>query len=129
MLVAFVIATLALVVLFGAVSGGLRATATAARYQEALSLARSHLAGVTAADLAPRVMTGDDGRGFHWHLRIAPLGSAGFAGNPDEDTVQAAQLQATLYAVSITVTWAGDAGARGVRLDTERLASGPARGG
>ena len=74
-LVAFIIAALALGVMFEAALGGLRSTETASHYQEALSLARSHLASINAAPLGGRGVSGDDGRGFHWSVRIKPAGT------------------------------------------------------
>jgi general secretion pathway protein I len=127
-LVAFIIAGLALGVMFDAVLGGLRATETASHYQEALSLARSHIASVATADLAGRDAQGDDGRGFHWRMRIAPAGTVTLPRTADTDP-QGAQAQATLYAISVTVSWKGDTGERKVTLDTARLGTGAAKGG
>lgn len=127
-LVAFIIAALAMGAMFDAVLGGLRATQTAGHYQEALSLARSHLNSVATSDLAGREMQGDDGRGFHWRMRIAPAGTVTLARDPTEDPDAPAQ-QATLYAISVTVTWKGDTGERQVHLETARLANGAAKGG
>jgi general secretion pathway protein I len=128
-LIAFVIAALALGVMFDAALGGLRATQTAGHYQEALSLARSHLAGVTTGSLAGRELSGDDGSGFHWRLRIAPRGTVTLARGPDEDPSQGPVARATLYSVSVTETWQGDGGERRVELDTARLGPGAGKGG
>jgi general secretion pathway protein I len=128
-LVAFVIAALALGVMFDSVLGGLRATQTASRYQEALSLARSHIASVAIADLAGREMEGDDGRGFRWKMRIKPAGTVTVARGPGDDPAEGAAQQATLYAISVTVSWKGDGAERQVKLDTARLAAGAAKGG
>lgn len=128
-LVAFVIAALALGVMFDAVLGGLRATQTASHYQEALSLARSHIASVAPSDLAGRESQGDDGRGFHWKMRIAPAGTVTLARGVGDDPAEAPTQQATLYAISVTVSWKGDTGERQVKLDTARIGSGPAKGG
>jgi general secretion pathway protein I len=128
-LIAFIIAALALGVMFEAALGGLRATESASHFQEALSLARSHLASVGNVGLAGREVSGDDGRGFHWALRIKPVGTVTLPRGPDEDPSQGPQAQATLYSVSITETWQGDGGERQVRLDSARLAAGAAQGG
>jgi general secretion pathway protein I len=128
-LIAFIIAALALGVMFDASLGGLRATEIASHYQEALSLARSHLASVDAAPLRGRELSGDDGRGFHWTLRIKPAGTVVLPRGPDEDPAQGPQAQATLYSVSVTETWTGDGGERQVRLDSARLGAGAAKGG
>ena len=128
-LVAFVIAALALGVMFEAAVGGLRATDTAGHYQEALSLARSHLADAAVSALAGRDESGEDGRGFRWQVRVVPVGTATLARSADEDPAQAPQAQATLYAISVVESWQGGGGERQVRLDTTRLAAGAARGG
>jgi general secretion pathway protein I len=128
-LVAFVIAALALGVMFDAVLGGLRATQTASQYQEAVSLARSHLASVGPGDLAGKETQGDDGRGFHYKLRIVPAGTVTLARAANEDPQSDASKQATLYTISVTVSWKSDLGERQVRLDTRRIGNGPAKGG
>src|ERR1700722_17540423 len=84
-LIAFIIAALALGVMFEASLGGLRASEAASHYQEALSLARSHLASVSTVGLAGRELFGDFGRGFHWTLLIVPAGPATLPRGPDED--------------------------------------------
>lgn len=128
-LVAFIIAALALGVMFDAVLGGLRATQTASHYQEAISLARSHIAAITNADLAGKETQGDDGRGFKWKLRIVAAGTVTLPHDPNLEPGQGPTSQATLYAISVTETWKGDSGEKQVRLDTERVVPGAAKGG
>ena len=128
-LIAFIIAALALGAMFDASLGGLRASEAASRYQEGLSLARSHLASVSAAPMSGRELAGDDGRGFRWSMRIRAVGTVTLPRGPDEDPSQGAQAQTTLYSVSVTETWKGDGGERQVRLETARLGPGPAKGG
>ncbi len=128
-LVAFVIAALALGVMFDAVLGGLRATQTASQYQEAVSLARSHIASISHLDLAGRESQGDDGRGFHWKIRIAPAGTVTLARGPNDDPASTAATQATLYGISVTESWKSGGGERKVVLETKRLAPGAAKGG
>jgi general secretion pathway protein I len=128
-LIAFAIAALALGVMFDAVLGGLRATRTASGYQEAISLAKSHLAAITNSNVAGQETQGADGRGFTWKLHVVPVGTVTLARNADFDPADAPALQATLYAVSVTVLWKTDGGERQVRLDTARVASGQAKGG
>src|SRR5215210_7192042 len=72
--VALAIASLALVGLFRAGSGGLFAADTAARVDEAVERAQSHLAafGRTGA-VAPGELAGDDGGGFSWRVRVSPI--------------------------------------------------------
>ncbi len=126
-LIAFVIAALALGVMFDAALGGLRATQTASQYQEALSLARSHLAAVGVLGVTAREAAGDDGRGFHWKVTIKPAGTATVPRGPDEDP-SAPQAKLVLYALSVVETWAADGGERQVRLDSARLGLAPASG-
>src|ERR1700741_576054 len=72
--VALAIAALALVGLFRAGSGGLFAVDTAARAEEAVPRAQSHLAAVGRdAALVKDDSTGDDGGGYRWTLRVRPL--------------------------------------------------------
>src|SRR5260370_8634413 len=72
--VALAIAALALVGLFRAGSGGLFAVDTAARAEEAVQRAQSHLAAVGRdAALVEGALTGDDGGGYRWALRASPL--------------------------------------------------------
>src|SRR5277367_5835430 len=76
-LIAFTIAALALGMLFKAAGGGLSSVHIAGRYEEAVSRAKSHLAAigrdavVTTGDLQ-----GDDGGGYHWHVKIDPVGAS-----------------------------------------------------
>lgn len=126
-LVAFVIAALALGVLFEGAVEGIRSTRIADRTQEALSRAQSHLATVGhGVPLAPATQEGNDGSLYHWSLRIVPLQSAIGGGGG----AQAARL--VLYAVQVTETWPdhganGDA-TRSVVLRTERLGTQPGSG-
>jgi hypothetical protein len=115
--------------MFDSVLGGLRATRTASLYQEAISLAKSHLAAVTTDGLGGREQQGDDGRGFTWSLRIAPVGSVTLPHNADLDPTDAPAAQATLYAISVTEKWRGDGGERQVRLDSARVSASGAKGG
>ena len=73
-MVALAIAGLALVGLFQAGSGGLFAVDTAARAEEAVQRAQSHLAAVGRnAALIDGEFTGDDGGGFRWRLSVQPM--------------------------------------------------------
>jgi general secretion pathway protein I len=100
---AFVIASLASIVLYQAGFNGAAETATAGRYQEAVARAQSRLASVgVLTALQPEQLSGDDGGGFHWQLSIAPKESVG--------TV-------TLYAVQVTESF----GSHQLTLSTERL--------
>jgi general secretion pathway protein I len=121
-MIALLIAGLALGAVFRAAAEGSRATSVAARYQEAISRARSHLDG-TSAYLVAGEQEGDDGAGFHWRTAVRPADSTGkrdASGKPiaSEDT-----LVVTLYAVTVWITWREGATARSVRLDSARLAT------
>lgn len=105
-IVAFIIASLASVLLYQAGFNGAAETVTAARYQEAVVRAQSRLASVgVLTALQPEQLRGDDGGGFRWQLTIAP-----------EKSVDAL----TLYAVRITESF----GNHQVTLTTERLGHG-----
>lgn len=125
-LVAFVIAALALGVMIEASLGGLHAAATASRYQEALSLARSRLAAAGAGSLADKEQSGDDGRGFHWMVRIRPLGAVAVPAGPGANPARKPGPQITLFRITVVETWQENGHDRLVRLDSARL--GPASG-
>lgn len=71
-MVAFIIAALASLILYQAGFNGAFEAATAARYQEAMVRAQSRLAAIgKLTPLQPIQANGDDGGGFHWQLNIA----------------------------------------------------------
>src|SRR4051794_24556647 len=73
-LVALVIASLALAVLYHAGAAALNSVHTAARYREAMARAQSRLALAThGGALAPGDWQGDDDGGFHWRLHVEPV--------------------------------------------------------
>lgn len=131
-LVAFVIAALALGVLFEGAVGTLRVDHVADRTEQALSRARSHLATIgRGVALRPTEQEGNDGSGFRWTLSIRPLGAI--------PTGQGAG-RVVLYAVRVAESWtaappAAGAGTesadttRRVELLTERLGSQPGGAG
>jgi general secretion pathway protein I len=119
-MIALVIAGLALGAVFRAAADGSRATSTAARYQEAISRARSHLDG-TAAYLAAGEQEGDDGAGFHWRTAVRATDSTGKRDASGKILASEDALVVTLYAVTVWITWRDGATGRTVRLDTERL--------
>ncbi len=115
--VALAIAAMALVGLFQAGSGGLFAVDTAARAQEAVQRAQSHLAAVGRdAALVQGDFTDDDGGGYRWHLRVRPVATRqvlAVGGNSN--------ATATLYDVEVAILWPGRSGDRSVVLKTVRL--------
>ena len=115
--VALAIAAVALVGLFQAGSGGLFAVDTAARAQEAIQRAQSHLAAVGRdAALVQGEFTDDDGGGYRWRLRVRPVGTHR-ALVPDANSTGSA----TLYDVEVAILWPGRSGDRSVVLKTLRL--------
>jgi prepilin-type N-terminal cleavage/methylation domain-containing protein len=115
--VALAIAGLALVGLFRAGTGGLFAVDTAARAEEAVQRAQSHLAAVGRnAALTQGEFTGDDGGGYRWTLRVRPLATRQIPG-PDGIS----SIASTLFDVEVGIAWPGGAGERSVTLRTLRL--------
>jgi general secretion pathway protein I len=122
--VALAIAGLALVGLFRAGSGGLVSVDTAARAEEAVQRAQSHLAAVGRdAALVEGELTGDDGDGYRWALRVRPL-TARQSLAPDG----VSSTTTTLFNVEIAISWPGPAGERSVVLRTLRLGTGGSGG-
>ncbi len=123
-LVAFVIAALALGVLFHAGLDGLRSAQAASHYEQAVARARSHLAlAVHASPLAGGDWRGDDGGGFTWHLRVAPVASAAAQPAYALTPLRTATIPVTLYAVTVWIAWQ-DSSLREVRLETEQVGQG-----
>ena len=116
-LIAFLIAALALGVLFRGAVEGQAASSVSARYAEALTRARSHLAAAEAAG-PPRAgdQSGDDGGGFRWRLRTSPI-SEGVPG-PNGVTPM-------LFSMSVAVAWTAAGRERAVQLETRRLGIAP----
>jgi general secretion pathway protein I len=95
---------------------------TAARAQEGIQRAQSHLAAVGRdAALVQGEFTDDDGGGYRWRLRVRPVASRALA--PDGNSARSA----TLYDVEVAISWPGRSGDRSVVLKTLRLGT-PATG-
>jgi len=115
--VALAIAGVALVGLFQAGSGGLFAVDTAARAEEAVQRAQSHLAAVGRdAALVQGEFTDDDGGGYRWRLRVRPVTTRQVPA-PDGNSI----ATATLFDVEVAISWPGRSGDRSVVLKTLRL--------
>lgn len=118
--VAVAIAGLALVGMFQAGSGGLFAVDTAARAEEALQRAQSHLAAVGRdAALVEGDTSGSDGGGYRWRLQVQPAAQrqgVGADGVTPQNTV--------LYSVEVAVSWQSRGHRRAVVLQTLRLGAG-----
>ena len=125
-LIAFAIAAAALSMLVQAAAEGRRAVATALRYEDAVSRARSHLDGAYAA-LVPGDQDGSDGRGFRWRVAVRALESTGKRDAAGRQVANTDGFVLTLYAVTVWITWKEGGNERAVRLDSKRLvAAAPA---
>jgi general secretion pathway protein I len=121
-LIAFVIASLAIGVLYGGTVTGLNATAVSGKYDEAVSLARSHLEPIGHGDaIAPQDTSGADGDGFTWHLRIHRVSSRQLQLSDQDRANDLKPSLATLYDVVVTETWKAGAQERRVTLATRRF--------
>jgi general secretion pathway protein I len=122
--VALAIAALALVGLFRAGSGGLFAVDTAARAEEAVQRAQSHLAAVGRdAALVEGEFTGDDGAGYRWTLRVRPMAARQSLA---QDGISSATT--TLFNVEVAISWPARGGERSVKLRTLRVGTTGAGG-
>lgn len=123
-LIAFLIAGLALAALFDAVLTGLRTAQAASHYEQAVSQARSRLAMAVHADpLVAGNWQGDDGGGYNWRVRVAPVASATVLPIYRPSSRMAANFGLTIFAVTVWVAWR-EGGVREVRLDTEQIGQG-----
>ena len=121
-LIAFAIAALAIGILFRGTVSGLDATAVAAKYDEAISLARSHLAAIGhGAGIAPQSTSGADGDGFTWHLRIRQVATRSLTLGEQDRANDVKPSHAILYDVSITESWREGGRERQVTLATRRF--------
>ncbi len=117
-LVALAIAVPALVLLYRQGAASMRATRTAASYQEAISRAQSRLDALTGAGLVAGERNGGDGGGFAWRTQVMPIAST----PPPRASPYAGGT--SLFAVVVEISWPGPDGVRTLMLDTRRL--GPA---
>src|SRR5262245_41084815 len=102
-IVALAIASLALIGLFQAASGGLFAVDTAARVEEAIQRAQSRLAAAGRdVALVQGEFGDDDGAGYHWRLRVRPVGS-----RPVQFADSGSAAYATLFDVEVEISWQG----------------------
>src|SRR5216683_578400 len=119
--VALAIAALSLVMLFQTGSGGLFAADTAARIDEAIERAQSHLAAFgRAGAAAPGQSTGDDGGGYQWQMRATPIARQPAAA-PIDTGRQPVGPRLVLYEIEVTISWRGASQHRSVVLETRRL--------
>jgi len=116
-LIAFAIVAISLAAMMRATGFGITAVHRSGRYEEALSRARSHLAGLAARiDTLPAVTEGDDGNGFRWRLERRPSEQPGEA-----TTGPLPPKTPMLYGVVVTISWSEGNNARSVTLTTNRF--------
>ena len=121
-LIALVIASLALGVLFNSGLTGLLTTQAASQDEQAIARARSHL--TLAAHASPLVAgdwQGDDGGGFAWHLRVTRIANTAVRPAYALTPRRSSSFPLTLYAVTVWINWAARGNRREVRLDTEQI--------
>jgi len=124
-LVAFVIALMALGLLYSGGADGLSAARVAARTEEAVARARSRLtAECHGAKLSPGARSGDDGGGFAWKSEVTREESTSVVRGEADDPKP--PLRADLWAVRVTITWPGGLRPHRVSLATRCLSIGPA---
>jgi general secretion pathway protein I len=121
-IIALIIAGMAAAALFEAVGSGLHQTQTASMYDQAIVRAKSRLAAVAhGTKLQPEDRRGDDGGGFQWRARVAPVAStalrpAGLTGNR-----AASSYSVVLYDIIVWVGWKDGGTEREVRLETQQV--------
>ncbi len=122
--VAVAIASLALVGLFDAASGGLFSVDTAAHAEEALQRAQSHLAAIGRdAALVTGDWSGNDGGGYRWRILVQPVAQRqGVALDGVTPQITA------LYSVEVAESWRSNGHERAIVLRTLRLGTGAASG-
>ena len=124
-LVAFIIAALALAVLYEAGLSALRSTEATSHYEQAVARARSRLTlAEHASPLTPGDWRGDDGGGFFWHVRITPMASTTVQPITALTLPGSASFPLTLYAITVSVSWHDGEATRQVQLDTEQIGQG-----
>jgi general secretion pathway protein I len=122
--VAVAIAGLALVELFQAGSSGLFAVDSAARAEEALQRAQSHLAALGRdAALVQGDQSGDDGGGYRWRFVVEPT-----AQRPAPGANALAPQSTILFSVEVSIAWRSHGHQRAVVLKTLRLGTTGAGG-
>ncbi len=121
-MIAFVIAALAIGALFGGTTAGLDATSVAAKYDEAISLARSHLATIGhGSGISAQQTTGADGEGFTWRLRIREASSRELSLTDQDRANDVKPARAVLFDILVTESWKAGGRERQVSLATRRF--------
>lgn len=120
--VAFVIAALAIGTMMSGTTTGLRATDRAAKYTEAVSLARSHLAAIGRGEaIAEQDTGGIEGDGFSWHLRVRPIGTRQLTMSEVDRANDTPPTAAILFEIEATESWKDAGRTRSLTLATRRI--------
>lgn len=121
-LVAFVIAAIALGVFYEGTLTGLRSAQLSGNYEQAISLARSHLAELSQRQTGQAVdAQGSDGPLFRYSVRETRLAGAQLQRSLlDQDNNRPAR-QAALYGLAVTESWTQDGARRQVELLGENM--------
>jgi prepilin-type N-terminal cleavage/methylation domain-containing protein len=126
-MVALVIAALALAVFYEGSLSGLRNARVAGTYEEAISLARSHLAELSQRQtVQPLDAEGADGPLFHYRVKVALLASEQLQRSLLEEANNRPPRTAGLYSLSVTESWTQDGRERQVHLLGESMIAMPA---
>ena len=121
-IIALIIAGMAAAALFEAVGSGLHETQSASMYDQAIVRAKSRLAVAThGTKLAAGDWRGDDGGGFHYRLRVAPVASASLRPIGLVGPRATSSVAVVLYSVTVWIGWNDSGTERDVQLDTERV--------
>jgi general secretion pathway protein I len=121
-IIALIVAGLAAGALYQAVGTGLHATQTASMYDQAIVRATSRLTASTrGTKLTAGDWQGDDGGGFHWRLRVAPVANASLRPIAVAGPRAAASIPVVLYSIGVWIAWNDSGTERQVRLETEQV--------
>jgi general secretion pathway protein I len=114
-IVALAIAAIGLGALVAAAGQGLRNVTAANLYMEATRRAQSHLdmIGLTKPPVEGE-QSGDDGGGFIWRVKVAPVVSQAPPKGSNKDPL-------TLYDVTVTISWKNDGQVKSVWVQSEKL--------
>jgi general secretion pathway protein I len=121
-MVALVVAALALGVFYQGALAGLRNARVAGTYEEAISLARSHLAELSQRQsVQPVDAEGADGPLFHYHVKVTRIATEELQRSLLEQANDRPPRQAALYALDVMESWTQDGAPRSVHLLGEAM--------